>query len=92
MMLARGDIDGIIGYRIGEIDLYAGVLIAREAGLAIQEFSGAPFVSRLRNTGDDHCIIAGSSPIVRDLAEMLVVGEHLAGPLGNLMLSEFLER
>lgn len=92
MMLARGDIDGIVGYRIGEIDLHAGALIAGEAGLAIRKFSGDPFVSRLRDMGDDQCIVAGSSHIVGDLAEMVVTGDRLAGPLGNLMISEFFER
>jgi myo-inositol-1(or 4)-monophosphatase len=92
MMLARGDIDGIVGYRIGEIDLHAGALIAGEAGLAVQKFSGAPFVSRLSDMGEDQCIVAGSAHVVGNLAEMLVTGERLAAPLGNLMISEFLER
>jgi myo-inositol-1(or 4)-monophosphatase len=92
MMLARGDIDGIVGYRIGEIDLHAGALIAGEAGLVVHKFSGGPFVPRLRGMGDDQCIVAGSSRIVGDLAEMLMTGEHLAGRLGNLVISEFLER
>ena len=35
MMLIRGDIDGIIGYHISEIDLYSGTLMAAEVGLMI---------------------------------------------------------
>jgi myo-inositol-1(or 4)-monophosphatase len=92
MMLARGDIDGIVGYRIGEIDLHAGALIAGEVGLSVHEFSGGPFVPRLRDMGDEHCIVAGPSHTVGDLAEMLLAAERLATHLGNLVISEFLER
>lgn len=92
MMLARGDIDGIVGYRIGEIDLHAGALIAGEAGLAVQDFSGNPFVSRLRDMSSDRSIVAGSSRVVEDLAKMLVTGKRLAEPLGDLMTAEFPER
>jgi myo-inositol-1(or 4)-monophosphatase len=91
MMLARGDIDGIVGYRIGEIDLHAGALIAGEAGLAVQDFSGNPFVSRLRDMSSDRSIVAGSSRVVEDLAEMLVTGKRLAEPLGDLMTVAFPE-
>jgi myo-inositol-1(or 4)-monophosphatase len=91
MMLARGDIDGIVGYRIGEIDLHAGALIAGEVGLSVQEFSGDPFVPRLQGMGDDHCILAGTSHTVRDLAEILLAAERLNRHLGNLIISEFLE-
>jgi myo-inositol-1(or 4)-monophosphatase len=91
MMLARGDIDGIVGYQIGEIDLHAGALIAGEAGLTVQKFSGGPFVSRLRGMSDDQCVVAGSSHIVRDLAGILATAERLAGHLGNLVISELLE-
>ena len=48
VLLVRGDVDGIIGYRVGALDLYGGALVASEVGLAIRDFSGEPFVSRLR--------------------------------------------
>lgn len=41
-MLARGDIDGFVGYRAGFIDLPAGSLIAQEAGITICDFDGLP--------------------------------------------------
>ena len=42
-MLARGDIDGFVGYRAEGIDLPAGLLLAREAGIAVRDLSGAEF-------------------------------------------------
>jgi myo-inositol-1(or 4)-monophosphatase len=81
MMLARGDIDGIVGYRIGELDLHGGALIASEAGLTVQNFSGMPFEPRLRGTGEDQCVIAGSPTIVKDLGGMLASADRLADPI-----------
>ncbi|PZG13405.1 inositol monophosphatase family protein [Nonomuraea aridisoli] len=42
-MLARGDIDGIVGYRAEAVDLPAGALLAREAGIEIRSLDGGPF-------------------------------------------------
>jgi myo-inositol-1(or 4)-monophosphatase len=70
-MLARGDIDGIVGYRIGEIDLHAGVLIATESGVTVTQFTGAPFVSRLRGGGENQSILAGSPQTIAGLERSL---------------------
>ncbi|WP_018131841.1 inositol monophosphatase family protein [Effusibacillus pohliae] len=42
-MLARGDLDGIVLYNSEGDDLYAGILMAREAGAAVIDFDGKPF-------------------------------------------------
>lgn len=42
-MLARGDLDGIILYNSEGDDLYAGLLIAKEAGAIIMDFRGESF-------------------------------------------------
>lgn len=42
-MLARGDLDVIVLYNSEGEDLYAGVLLAREAGAAVVDFDGKPF-------------------------------------------------
>lgn len=42
-MLARGDLDGIVLYNSEGDDLYAGILMAREAGAAVIDFSGSAF-------------------------------------------------
>ena len=43
VMLARGDIDGFVGYRAEAIDLPAGSLVAAEAGVSVVCFDGSPF-------------------------------------------------
>jgi myo-inositol-1(or 4)-monophosphatase len=88
MMLARGDIDGIVGYRIGELDLHGGALIASEAGLTVQTFAGVPFVPRLRGTGDAQCVIAGSPTVVKDLSGMLASADRLADPIATAVSHE----
>lgn len=89
MMLARGDIDGIVGYQIGELDLHGGALIASEVGLDVQTFSGTPFVPRLRGTGDAQCVIAGSAAVIKRLSDMLASADRLAGRLAAAIQSEF---
>ncbi|MEZ0067922.1 myo-inositol-1(or 4)-monophosphatase [Streptacidiphilus sp. MAP12-20] len=90
-MLARGDIDGIVGYRIGEIDLHAGALIATEAGLRIQDFSGVPFASGLHGPGDEQCLVAGSARVVAELARVVPAAARLERQLGRLRIGDFIE-
>ncbi|GAA2580346.1 inositol monophosphatase [Actinomadura fulvescens] len=42
-MLARGDIDGIVGYRPELVDLPAGALLAEEAGAELRALDGGPY-------------------------------------------------
>ncbi|MCZ8520698.1 MULTISPECIES: inositol monophosphatase family protein [Paenibacillus] len=42
-MLARGDLDGIVLYNSEGDDLYAGVLLAKEAGAVVTDYDGRPF-------------------------------------------------
>ncbi|MBB6343880.1 inositol monophosphatase family protein [Nonomuraea muscovyensis] len=57
-MLARGDIDGIVGYRAEAVDLPAGALLAREAGIEIRALDGGPFEDRFDGTADDRSFVA----------------------------------
>jgi myo-inositol-1(or 4)-monophosphatase len=77
MMLVDGSIDGIVGYRIGEIDLHAGALIAAEAGLIITDFMGRPFVSRFGGEGGERCVVAGTPKRITELHNII----HSAGKL-----------
>ncbi|MCW2939927.1 MAG: inositol monophosphatase [Actinomycetia bacterium] len=43
IMLARGRIDGFVGYRAELVDLPAGALIAAESGVVLYGLDGAPF-------------------------------------------------
>ncbi|NUR89234.1 MAG: inositol monophosphatase [Nonomuraea sp.] len=57
-MLARGDIDGIVGYRAEAVDLPAGALIAQEAGIEIRALDGGPFEERIDGTPEDRSFVA----------------------------------
>ncbi|MEU1853402.1 inositol monophosphatase family protein [Streptomyces sp. NPDC019990] len=88
MMLARGDVDGVIGYRIREIDLHAGALIAAEAGLLIQDFAGAPYPLRVRGA-IDQSLVAGSPELVSDLTQAVPAARRLAKNVGELVVTGF---
>ncbi|WP_189012458.1 inositol monophosphatase family protein [Paenibacillus marchantiophytorum] len=53
-MLARGDLHGIVLYNSEGEDLYAGMLLAQEAGVKVTDFSGHP-ISLLGGGGSAHC-------------------------------------
>jgi len=57
-MLARGDIDGIVGYQAEAVDLPAGALIAREAGIEIRALDGGPFRDDIDGTAEDRSFVA----------------------------------
>ncbi|MFX0576554.1 inositol monophosphatase family protein [Nocardia nepalensis] len=81
VMLARGDIDGFVGYRAGLVDLPAGTLLARESGLHLTDFDGAPLDERLDLPTGEVNFIAASAEVLPDLtllvksaAEVTVTG------------------
>jgi myo-inositol-1(or 4)-monophosphatase len=61
-MLARGQLDGIVLYDSEGDDLYAGVLIAKEAGVKVVTFDGSPFDGMEEKpylvAGNDDCLQA----------------------------------
>ncbi|MDP9861959.1 MULTISPECIES: inositol monophosphatase family protein [Streptosporangium] len=68
VMLARGDIDGIVGYQTGIVDLPGGLLIAQEAGVVVSAFDGTPFdCAPLAGGGRD--FVAGRAGFQEDLLE-----------------------
>ncbi|MEU5209979.1 inositol monophosphatase [Streptomyces sp. NPDC020742] len=58
-MLARGDIDGFVGYRAEAIDFPAGALLAVEAGLEIRALDGGAFQGSLAGPDTDRSFVAG---------------------------------
>jgi myo-inositol-1(or 4)-monophosphatase len=70
VLLARGDIDGFIGYRAESVDLPAGSLIAREAGLVVCDFDGQPFDDRI-DQPRDHNFVAGHPQAISALLDMV---------------------
>jgi myo-inositol-1(or 4)-monophosphatase len=70
VMLARGDIHGYVGLRAERVDLPAGSLIAREAGIVVRGFDGRPFDERI-DAGHDRNFVAGPPHIIPELLAMV---------------------
>lgn len=70
VMLARGDIDGFVGYRAEAVDLPAGSLIAREAGMVVRGLDGQPFDERIDRSGDLN-FVAGPQQVIPELVAMV---------------------
>lgn len=68
VMLSRGDIDGFVGYRAGLVDLPAGTLLARESGIHITDFDGAPLDDHLDLPGGEVNFVAASTEMLPELA------------------------
>ncbi|WP_037607369.1 inositol monophosphatase family protein [Streptacidiphilus rugosus] len=65
-MLARGDIDGFVGYRPELVDLPAGLLLAREAGVTVRTFAGTELAPRFGSDAD-FSFVAGRVELVDEL-------------------------
>jgi myo-inositol-1(or 4)-monophosphatase len=77
VMLARGAIDGFIGYRAGEVDLSAGALIAAEAGAVVLGLDGAPFDERIGLRADDRSFVAGRPQVIGRLLDLVKTARRL---------------
>lgn len=71
VMLARGDIDGFVGYRAEAVDLPAGSLIAGEAGIVVCGLDGTPFDERIDLAADDRSFVAGHPRVIPKLLAMV---------------------
>ncbi|MGC0415559.1 inositol monophosphatase family protein [Embleya sp. AB8] len=70
-MLARGDIDGFVGYRAEAIDLPAGALLAAEAGLAIRALDGGDFHGNVTGPDTDRSFVAARPQDIPHLLRLL---------------------
>ncbi|MEE1782184.1 inositol monophosphatase [Streptomyces sp. SP17BM10] len=57
-LLARGGIDGFVGYRPEEIDLPAGSLLAAEAGLEVRRLDGGEYSHRIGRCAAERSFVA----------------------------------
>jgi myo-inositol-1(or 4)-monophosphatase len=71
VMLARGDIDGFVGYLPEAVDLPAGRLIAQEAGLSVCDFGGHALDERFDVSAEQRSFIAGRPEVMPRLREMV---------------------
>ncbi|MER6025574.1 inositol monophosphatase [Streptomyces sp. NPDC001851] len=70
-MLARGDIDGFVGYRAEAIDLPAGALLAREAGIALRHLDGAEFAGGFGGPDAGRSFVAGRPEMLPHLLDLV---------------------
>ncbi|ROO84037.1 myo-inositol-1(or 4)-monophosphatase [Actinocorallia herbida] len=78
IMLARGLIDAVIGYRTGPVDLPAGALIATEAGARLTTLDGAPFPVCVE--APEHTFVAARPEAAAELLPMLASAAALRMP------------
>ncbi|MGH3775573.1 MAG: inositol monophosphatase family protein [Pseudonocardiaceae bacterium] len=67
VMLARGDIDGFVGYQPEAVDLPAGSLIAQEAGITVYGLDGCPFDERIDLPKEKRSFVAGRPEVILEL-------------------------
>jgi myo-inositol-1(or 4)-monophosphatase len=85
VMLARGDIDGMVGYHAEEVDLPAGALIAAEAGAALYGLDGAPFDQRIGRPQVDRSFLACRPEHLERLLELVHTAERIVPQVKELM-------
>ncbi|MEU5631398.1 inositol monophosphatase family protein [Streptomyces rishiriensis] len=78
-MLARGDIDGFVGYRAEAIDLPAGALLAREAGVVLRRLDGGEFSAGFTGPDTDRSFVAGRPEILPSLLDLVAAATPLRG-------------
>lgn len=77
VMLARGDIDGFVGYQPEAVDLPAGSLIAHEAGIAVCGLDGSPFDEHIDRPQKDRSFVAGHPEAIRDLLTLVRTAQRV---------------
>ncbi|MGW7384297.1 inositol monophosphatase family protein [Streptomyces sp. NPDC054794] len=70
-MLARGDIDGFVGYRAEAIDLPAGALLAREAGVVVRHLDGGEFDGGFSGPDTGRSFVAGRPEVLPHLLDLV---------------------
>lgn len=83
-MLARGDIDGIIGYRPEAVDLPAGVLLATEAGMAVRSLDGTGFDDRFGRSAAERSFVAGPPETIERLVKLVAAARWIEPELRRL--------
>jgi myo-inositol-1(or 4)-monophosphatase len=71
LMLARGDIDGFVGYQAEAVDLPAGALIAAESGIELCGLDGTPFDDRIGRPPADRSFVAARAEDVARLTALV---------------------
>ncbi|HEX2297798.1 MAG TPA: inositol monophosphatase family protein [Pseudonocardiaceae bacterium] len=85
VMLARGDIDAMVGYHAEEVDLPAGALIAAEAGIVLYGLDGAPFDERIGRPQVDRSFVACRPEHLDRMLELVHTAERIVPDIKGLM-------
>jgi myo-inositol-1(or 4)-monophosphatase len=84
VMLARGDIDGIVGYQAEAVDLPAGALIAKEAGIEVRRLDGGPFDDRIGLAAQDRSFVAGHPANIARLTRLVAAAGKITPQVAGL--------
>jgi myo-inositol-1(or 4)-monophosphatase len=87
VMLARGDIDGMVGYCPERIDLPAGALIAAEAGLAVRGLDGDEYDLRTEWPAVNRSFVAAHPDRIDRLLRVLRDAERAHAEVKGLFAS-----
>ncbi|HZN77951.1 MAG TPA: inositol monophosphatase [Micromonosporaceae bacterium] len=87
VMLARGDIDGIIGYQAEAVDLPAGVLLAREAGMVIQRLDGTEFDDQMVDSPASRSFVAARPECIRSLTHLVMSAQRVEADVRRMRLA-----
>jgi myo-inositol-1(or 4)-monophosphatase len=71
VMLARGDLDGMVVFRSQAVDLQAGVLLARESGVEVVSPDGSAFDDHFVSARHPYTLIAARPPVTEELRTLL---------------------
>jgi myo-inositol-1(or 4)-monophosphatase len=85
VMLARGDIDGIVGYHPEAIDLPAGALIASEAGMVVRSLDGGEFDDRMDAGPAERSFVAGSPGTIDRLVKLVAEAQWIEPEMHRLL-------
>ncbi|WFE40518.1 inositol monophosphatase family protein [Micromonospora sp. WMMD998] len=77
VMLARGDIDGIVGYHPEAVDLPAGMLLAAEAGMAVRALDGGTFDDKYGSPADRRSFVAGPPETIDRLVKLVTAAQWI---------------
>jgi myo-inositol-1(or 4)-monophosphatase len=77
IMLARGHVDGFVGYRPEGVDLPAGYLIAREAGASVRALDGSPFEESIQAAPERRGFVAGRPEVLPRLLDLVADARHV---------------
>src|SRR5215472_704095 len=84
-MLARGAIDGFVGYCAEPLELPAGTILAREAGMVIRGLDGSRFDERMDGAIEPRSFVAGRLEVIGDLLDWVRHAEVIRADLGRLL-------